>query len=619
MVIKGVTEKYDIIMRKLVFLLALILAGYGVKAEEVSFKASATPEVVVMKERVNLVYSVNADAKDLRAPEFEDFDILMGPTPAFNHSQVYDNGNWTTSTSYTYTYVLLPKKEGTFNIPPASIKVKGRNYVSNALTIKVLPADKESVGDNNSGSEASSTQATTIDKESLFVRMIVSKKNVYEQEGFLVTFKLYSLFDCGLNGVKFPEFEGFLAQEIDLPNKQWTLENYNGRNYRTVVLKQTVLYPQRSGNITIGSGRFDAEVRIQTQKKVRSIFDDFFDSFQNVSKELTTAPVTINVKPLPSGKPASFSGAVGNFSMTSSINSTNVKTNEAVTIKVKISGNGNVKLIKNPAVEFPNDFEIYEPKADVETQNTENGVIGSKMIEYMAIPRFAGDFTIPPIEFSYFDIKSNSYKTLKSEPYALHVEKGPDDENTSGPVVSNFTNKESVKYLGQDIRYLKVKGFHFAEKNELFFGSFLYILCYIVPAVLFIIFFIVYRKQVKENSNIALVRTKKANKIAVRRLKIAGKLMKENKREKFYDEVLRALWGYLSDKLNIPQATLTKDNVETELVKYGVDESLINEFMDILNTCEFARYAPSQTSDAMDKLYAKTIDAMGKMENTIKR
>ena len=605
-------------MRKLVFLLALIFAGYGVKAEEVSFKATA-PEAVVMGERVNLVYSVNAEAKDLRVPEFENFDILMGPTPATLHSQVLVNKKWTSSTSFTITYVLLPKKEGTFNIPPATLKVKGRDYVSNALVIKVLPKDKQNQEGGDSQIDGEGTQATVINKESLFVRMIVSKKNVYEQEGFLVTFKLYSLFDCGLNGVKFPEFEGFLAQEIDLPNKQWMLENYNGRNYRTVVLKQTILYPQRTGNITIGSGRFDAEVRVQTQKRVKSIFDDFFDSYQNVSRELTTAPVTINVKPLPSGKPASFSGAVGDFNMTSSINSTNIKTNEAVTIKVKISGNGNVKLIKDPTVEFPNDFEIYDSKVNVETQNTENGVIGSKMIEYMAIPRFAGDFTIPPIEFSYFDVKSASYKTLKSEPYTLHVEKGTDDENASGPVVSNFTNKENVKYLGQDIRYLKVKGFRFAEKNELFFGSFLYILCYIVPAILFIIFFIVYRKQVKENSNIALVRTKKANKIAVRRLKIAGRLMKENKREEFYDEVLRALWGYLSDKLNIPQATLSKDNVEAELVKYGVDESLITEFMDILNTCEFARYAPSQTSDAMDRLYAKTIDAMGKMENTIKR
>ena len=241
------------------------------------------------------------------------------------------------------------------------------------------------------------------------------------------------------------------------------------------------------------------------------------------------------------------------------------------------------------------------------------------MYKRQAIPRYAGDFEIPAIAFSYFDIKSGSYKTIKSEPYKLHVEQGKGGSGSS-PVVSNFSNKESVKYLGKDIRYLKTKGFSFIEGGDgIFFGSFMYYLCYIVPAILFIVFFFIYRKQVKENADIALVRTKKANKMAVRRLKNAGKLMKENKKEEFYDEVLRALWGYLSDKLSIPQSDLTKDNVETELAKYGVDESLTNEFMDILNTCEFARYAPSQASDAMDKLYELTVDAIGKMENTIKK
>ena len=229
-----------------------------------------------------------------------------------------------------------------------------------------------------------------------------------------------------------------------------------------------------------------------------------------------------------------------------------------------------------------------------------------------------GDFEIPAISFSYFDPKSATYKTLKSEPYKLHVEQG-EGGSSSSPVVSNFSNKESVKYLGKDIRFLKVKDFNFVANNDIFFGSFMYYMCYLVPAILFIVFFFIYRKQVKENSNIALVRTKKANKIAVKRLKNAGKLMKENKKEEFYDEVLRALWGYLSDKLNISQASLTKDNVETELTRYGVDEALINEFMDILNTCEFARYAPAQASDAMDKLYELTVDAIGKMENTIKK
>ena len=294
-----------------------------------------------------------------------------------------------------------------------------------------------------------------------------------------------------------------------------------------------MLYPQRSGKITIPSGKLDIVLRVPGPARQRSsVFDDFFgsSSYIDVKKELTTPPVTIDVKPLPSGKPASFSGAVGNFTMPSSISSNNVKTDDAVTVKVKISGNGNIKLVKNPEVAFPNDFDVYDPKVEVDIKPTAAGTSGTKTIEYMAIPRYAGDFEIPAIAFSYFDTKTGSYMTITSDPYKHHVEQGKGG-GTSSPVVSNFSNKESVKYLGKDIRYLKVNGIHFVPNNELFFGSFMYYMCYLIPAILFIVFFFIYRKQVKENSNLALVRTKKANKMAVRRLKNAGKLMKENKWE----------------------------------------------------------------------------------------
>lgn len=589
------------------------------KAADVVFKAIA-PQAVVMGEQFRLTFTVNAEGKDLRVQEMPEFDVLMGPSQSTSYSSSWSNGQSSSETTVSYTYVLMPKKEGTFNIAPATIKVKGANYSSNGLSIKVLPADQAGNAQAQAGGgNTSSANVSGVANDGLFVKMDVSRRDVYEQEGFLVTFKLYSLYDCSLTNVKFPEFEGFLAQEIELPeNKQWSLDNYNGRNYRTVVIKQTYLYPQRSGKIAIGAGKFEATVRVQSQQKVRSLFDDFFDSYQDVSKALTTPPVTIDVKPLPSGKPASFSGAVGNFTMTAGINSNNIKTNDAVTIIVKLTGNGNIKLAKNPEVVFPNDFDVYDPKVETDIKTTTAGVSGSKTIEYMAIPRYAGDFEIPAISFSYFDTKVGSYKTITSESYKLHVEQGKEGEGNA-PVVSNFSNKESVKYLGKDVRYLKTNGVSFRTANDVFFGSFVYYMCYLVPAILFIVFFFIYRKQVKENSNIALVRTKKANKMAVKRLKNASLLMKENKKEEFYDEVLRALWGYLSDKLSIAQSNLTKDNIETELTKYGVDEPLINEFLNILNTCEFARYAPVQASDAMDKLYELTIDAIGKMENTIKK
>ena len=609
-------------MRKLVFLFVLLTTFGGIiKATDVTFKASA-PEAVIMGETFRLSYTVNAEGKDLRVPELPDFEVLIGPSTSTSMSTQVINGKMTTETAVTFTYILQPKKEGTFNIAPATIKVKGSNYTSNALVVKVLPPDKSEDAAQQNGQQAASS--TAVGKEDLFVGVNLSKKNVYEQEGLLVTYKLYAnprkANVVGINQLKLPEFEGFLTQEIELPqNRQLVLENYNGKNYGTFIIKQAVIYPQRSGKITIPSGSLDVAMRVQmAAARPRSVFD-FFEGggYVDVNKSIPISSVTVDVKNLPSGKPSSFSGAVGNFTMNSTISSTNVKADEAVMIKVTISGNGNIKLVKNPEVVFPNDFDVYDPKVETDIKTTTAGSSGTKTIEYMAIPRFGGDFEIPAIAFSYFDTKTASYKTLKSEVYKLHVEQG--ETSAAAPVVSNFSNKESVKYLGKDIRYLKVKNIRFVSNNELFFGSFMYVMCYLLPVILFVVFFVIYRKQVKENSDLALVRTKKANKMAVRRLKNAGKLMKENQKEAFYEEVLRALWGYLSDKLSIPQANLTKDNVEVELAKYGVDEVLIREFMDILNTCEFARYAPAQTSDAMDKLYEQTVDAIGKMENTIKK
>ena len=616
-------------MRKLIILwIALVVVSLQALAnDKVSFTASA-PDAVAVGDQFRLAYTVTTQkVRDFRAPSIKGFDVLMGPSRSQQSSMQIVNGVSTSTSSITFTYILMATAEGSFTIPGATITADGNQMVSNSVQIKVLPADQAgaaSSGRGNSSQQGNTSRAssgTSVSNQDLFILPTISKTNVYEQEAFLLTYKIYTLVDLrGFDNVKLPDFKGFHSQEVELPgDRKWSLEHYKGRNYQTTVYRQFVLFPQQSGNLTIDPARFDASIAKATH--VSDPFEAFFNGGSNyieVKKTLMTPKLTVDVKPLPGDKPADFSGGVGEFSISSSINSTNVKTDDAVTVKVKISGIGNIKLIKNPEVAFPNDFDVYDPKVEVDIKTTAAGTSGTKTIEYMAIPRYAGDFEIPAIAFSYFDTKTGSYKTITSEPYKLHVEQGKGG-GTSSPVVSNFSNKESVKYLGKDIRYLKVNGIHFVPNNELFFGSFMYYMCYLIPAILFIVFFFIYRKQVKENSNLALVRTKKANKMAVRRLKNAGKLMKENKKEEFYDEVLRALWGYLSDKLSIPQANLTKDNVETELAKYGVDDALIKEFMDILNTCEFARYAPAQASDAMDKLYEQTVDAIGKMENTIKK
>jgi hypothetical protein len=610
-------------MKKAILFISLIITSVAVlKAQDITFKASAPPSVV-LGSQFKVAYTVNVhNSTDLRVPSSlsESFDLLMGPSTATSTSMEIVNGKTTSSVSTTYTFIFLAKKEGAFSFEPATVKVGNSEYKSNPITINVLPADKaqtQAQGQGQGQNERNQSASAAVSGDNVFIRIIVSNHNVYEQEGFLVTFKLYTAVDiAAVINVKLPEFEGFLSQDIEQKDPQWILENYNGRNYRTAVMRQSVLYPQRSGKLTIGSAKAQAIVRVRIQSGGGSFFDSFLDRYQDVAKDIVSQPVTIDVKPLPAGKPASFSGAVGDFSMTSSINTTSLKTNEAVTVKLTFKGNGNIKLLKNPELKFPNDFEIYDPKVTNDFRVTTAGAGGTKTIEYMASPRYPGDFTIPPVSFSYFDTKSGAYKTLVSEEYSLHVEKG--EGSSDAPVVSNYTNRENVQYLGKDIRYIKVNKPHFIENKDIFFGSFMYILAYLMITVLFIVFFIIYRKQVKENANIALVRTKKANKMAVKRLKQAEKLLKVNKEDLFYEEILRALWGYLSDKLNIPQSALTKENVSAELSKYGVDETLTNEFLDIINTCEFARYAPNKSSGAMDKLFRETVDAIGKMENTIK-
>lgn len=615
-------------MRKLIIcILALLLTGTGnaIAANAITFVASA-PNAVVSGEQFRLTYTANsADVRDFRIPEISGFEILMGPYPSNSRSISSINGNTTKQTTLTYTYVLMANKEGEYKLPAATAKIEGSNYTSNSLSIKVLPPDKGNAqGSGNSGgggsasSSSSSSGNTSVSNSNLFMRAIVSSNSVYEQEPLLVTYKLYSRVDCRFKSAKFPEFEGFLAQEITLPDeKQWSLENYKDQNYRTAVLKQTLLFPQRSGKLTLRSGTFDMVARIENKARTGSLFDDFFSSYSEVNKTLSTPQVDINVKPLPSGKPASFFGTVGDLKMTSSINSKVVKANESITLKIEFSGTGNLKLIKTPEVKFPADFDTYDPKIENNLKTTASSVSGKQSIEYLAIPRHAGDFTIPAVEFSYFDLKSNSYKTLSTPEYSIHVDPGAAGSETT--VSSSYTNKEDVRYLGKDIRYIQTGNFSVKKQGEYFFGTATYWLCYMIPFVLFVFFLYIYRKQASENANIALMRNKKANKVASRRLKKAGIYMKEKQKEAFYEETTRALWGYVSDKMNMPLSVLTKDNVGIELTKNGADQAFVNEFMEILNTCEFARYAPSNEEHAMDKLYERTVNVINKMESFIKK
>ena len=612
-------------MKRILSILFICSMALVAMAQDVEFKASA-PAQVIMGRPFQLTYSVNQRAKDLRAPEFTDFDYIAGPYTSQSSSTSFVNGKRTSSFNLTYTYTLIANKEGTFTISPATIKVDGEQYTSNGVRIIVLPADQPnnvSAGNTNTVGQTSqrptSSQNDNVSEANIFVRTLVSKTRVREQEAILLSYKLYF---AGVdvaqftNNTRIPEFKGFLKQEIESGEIQTELEHYNGRNYQTAVLYRTLLFPQRSGDITIEPAQFEAVLRVQNRAQVRSIFDDFFGSYTAVNKPITAPGVTIHVLDLPANKPAGFSGGVGQFNLTSKISGTELNANEAVTLTLTIQGAGNMKLLKTPMVDWPEGFEVYDPKVTNNFKTTTAGVSGTKTIEYLAIPRAGGTYTIPPVRFAYYDTQEQDYRTITTPEYTLNIERAANEDATA-MVVNNFVQKENIQQLGTDIRYI-----HTAEQmpvadassRAIRFGSLLFWLCYAIPSLLAALLFVIFRKKIKENADMTRVRYKKANKVAQRRLKVAEQLLKQNKKDAFFEEIERAAWTYLSDRLSIPTAQLNKENIAQILSNKGVSDMIIQEMMHVLSTAEFARYAP--TSDhAMQEVYEDTIKIINQLES----
>ncbi len=621
--IKRLEDFVSIMKHRFTILLACLFISLAIMADEVSFQASA-PRQAVAGQPFQLTYTVNQRAKDLRAPEMTNFEILAGPYTSQSSSTQYINGKRTSSFTLTYTYTLLAQQTGIFTIQPATITVDGERYTSNGLKIEVLPADQQPTTSNQGAQRQSSQSAgnqqqanVNLSSDNIFIRTLVNKTRVHEQECILLSYKLYF---AGVdvaqftNNTKIPEFTGFLKQEMELGEIQTELEHYNGRNYQTAVLYQTLLYPQHAGDIQIDPATFEAIVRVQNRAQVRSIFDDFFGSYTNVSKVLKAPGVKIHVESLPAGKPAGFSGGVGLFNIRSSISTKEMKTNEAVTLKLEITGTGNMKLLKTPAIDWPEGFEVYDPKVNNNFKNTTAGVSGTKTIEYLAIPRAAGDWTIPAITFSYYDIQADEYRTLTTPAYTLHVERGANDQIITTEGVP-YVGKEDIRALGTDIRYITTSKPAVVALPLITFGSLGFWLCYLIPLLVAIILFVVFRRQIRENADIRRVRYKKANKVAQKRLRKAKKLLDAGEKEAFYEEIERAAWTYLSDRLSIPTAELNKENIATLLREKGIAEELIKEVVNVLSTAEFARYAPAMAGDPKN-VYTATVTLIDKLEDS---
>ncbi|MBN1159334.1 MAG: protein BatD [Bacteroidales bacterium] len=586
-------------------------------AQEVEFTASATPDVLHVGEQFNLIYSSNHQISDLDLPEIREFEFLGGPSQGHSQSISSVNGKITRTSTYQYTYFFRALKEGEFTIPAATAKIGNREYQANPVSIEVVPAQTTPSSRQNQPDGNDTEQPEEIDDNSLFIRFMVDKTEAYIGEQIAVTIKLYS--KVNLSGVdqafKGPDFTGFFIEPVEvMPLRSLEREVYNGDIYGTGILRQMVIIPQHSGDITIGSFDVDVSVRQEVRRRITdSFFDDFFfPDVQNVPYTLSSGPVRISVKPLPDDAPDSFAGAVGNFRLSSSISGTETMTNEPLTLKYMISGTGNLKLMDELTVDIPAGLERYDP---VISTNLDNARSGTKTYEYLIIPHNAGIYSIPPAEFTYFDPASREYRTLYSQSYTVNVRKGEWD-SLSHAVSGVY--KEDVQLLNEDIHYIKTRSIRLSDKDSYFAGSWLFYILSGAVLIMFIVLLTVRNRLKAYNADVVQVRKRRADKYALKRLKHCGGLIEQGKHTEFYDVLLVALWRYLSDKLNIPLSGLSRETAMEQLKIRSIEEELIREFFRITGECEVARYTPVAEHTDIKQIYQDALDVISKIQQKLK-
>ena len=580
------------------------------------------PSHVAVGEQFRLSYTLDTqDVTDFRIGDVPDaFEVLMGPSRSSQSSFQIINGHTTQSSSITFTYIVVAVKNGNFTIPAAHATALGKNISSNAVKINVSGQAQSGQGGSSHRQQQMQPQpravGTPISGSDLFIKVSANKKRVYEQEPILLTYKVYTLVDLTQLEGKMPELNGFHTQEVPLPQqKSFKIENVNGRPYRTVTWSQYVMFPQITGKLKIPGITFNGIV-IQQNRNVDP-FEAFFNGgsgYVEVKKQIQAPGIEIQVDPLPQ-RPAGFSGGVGRFSISAQLDNSEVKANEAVKLRVIVSGVGNLKLIKQPVVEFPKDFDRYDAKVTDKSKLTANGVEGSMVYDFLAVPRHQGKFEIPPVEFTYYDTAAGGYKTVKTESFTLDVQKGTGGNST----VSDYTGQEDLKLLNKDIRYIKTGHTEQHGTDDFFFGSTGYWTSLIVLALIFISLFIVFRQRAIAGADVVGKRAGRANKVATKRLKKAARLMKDNKPNEFYDEVLRALWGYVGDKLNMPVERLSRENISQQLEARSIGGETISQFIGALDECEYARYAPGDATGNMNKVYDTAISAIMQIASTMKK
>ena len=593
--------------------------------EEVTFEANSPLTVSVGGAfRVEFALNAKPDRGSFQAPSFEGFDVLAGPAESTGSSIQIINGSMTKSVSHTYTFVLLPQAAGTVTIGAAEVKVDGRTYRTQPLPIEIVDEGesaqpRQQPRDRHSGSGSDEVQ-NQIGKEDILLRAVVSRSSVYKNEPIHVAFKLYTRVPyVNIVPESAPSFNGFWSQDLTDPNSaQVSRETYNGKVYETRVLLDYLLYPQQVGTLTIDPVEMTVVAQVVIQSRNADPFFGTGREVLNVPRKVKSQRTTISVKPLPDGAPASFNGAVGSFTMDTEFPSERLAANSGANITVKISGRGNLTFVQAPKLQLPSSFELYNVKTTESINASASGISGYRQFEYPFIARAEGSYELEPVEFTYFDPQRMAYMTLKSKSQPLEIT--PDTQGGGGAVVmqGRGMSKEEVKLLGEDIRFIKIGSGQLRSASVPFLFSAPYWILLACILLLFVLAYAALRHRIRESQNLALVRGKRANKVAVQRFRTAKRYMEEQNRHSFYEEMLRALWGYMSDKFNIPMANLTKENVREELHKRGVSADDSQRFTDIITRCDEAQYSPVESARMAD-VYSEGVNLISRIESAIKR
>lgn len=617
-------------MKKLFCIVAFLLTAIFQMSAQNVIRVEA-PDVVAVNEQFNVTFIIEGEKSpsDFQWSSGDDFQLVWGPQKGSSSSIQIINGKRSSSHQTTFTYILIPKATGTFQLPVATALLSGDRISSTQASIQVVSdgaSSSQSSGKNggksSGGGQTSSTGSGEISSNDLFMRLSLSRMEVVIGEPITATLKIYQRANVvGFENAKFPTFNGFWSQETYVPNNiEFKRESLDDKIYNTAVLRTYVLIPQQSGTITIDPAELVCLVNIRTAPSTsNSLFDSFFqDEYRTIRKRVTTPAVKVKVNPLPAGQPASFGGGVGNFGISARLTTDNLKTHDAASLVITVSGRGNVALLEEPKVNFPPDFEVYDTKTTENTDKSNGGTSGSKSFEYPFIPRSHGDFTIDPVEYSYYDVNAGKYVTLRTEPLHVKVAKGKGGDSTPVTTVNSGVERKDVKSLADDIRFIFTGKPGLSGSGSFFVGS---VFFWILLALMILgatSVYLAFRKVAAMRADVAGTKNRRATKMAQKRLKLAGEYLDKNLYTAFYEELHKALIGFVSDKLNMDMSEISKDNIASALTEGGVSEEQTKAFTDLLDACEFARYSPDGGNEAMRSHYDAALKVISSIDSGLK-